>query len=99
MPSPEELFTKNLITHTHLCTHTLPRIGCLTIPNVTITRQYDSQVKITNYSLPVSPINLCAASKTFLLIVIPRSADPYSNNSVTIHFLFLLHAVYTTCTF
>ena len=76
MPSPEEVFTKEP-NHTH----TLPRIGCLIIPNVTITRQYDSQVNITNYNLPVSSINLCTASKTFLLISIPRSADPYSNNS------------------
>ena len=78
MPSPEEVFTKEP-NHTH--THTLPRIGCLIISNVTITGQYDSQVNITNYNLSVSSINLCTASKTFLLISIPRSVDPYSNNS------------------
>ena len=66
MPSPEEVFTKEPNrTHTHMHTHALPRIGCLIIPNVTITRQYDSQVKITNYDLPVSSINICTASKTF----------------------------------
>ena len=52
--------------HTH--THTLPRIGCLIISNVTITRQYDSQVNITNYNLSLSSINLCTASKSFYLI-------------------------------
>ena len=80
MPSPGEVFTKEP-NHTHTHTHTLPRIGCLIISNVTITRQYDSQVNITNYNLSVSSINLCTASKTFLLISIPRSVDPYSNNS------------------
>ena len=81
MPSPEEVFTKEPNhTHTHTHTHTLPRIGCL-ISNVTITRQYNSQVNITNYNLSVSSVNLCTASKTFLLISIPRSADPYSNKS------------------
>ena len=94
MPSPEEVFTKepNLShTHTHTRTHartharththTLPRIGCLIISNLTITRQYDSQVSITNYNLSLSSINLCTASKTFLLNSIPGSVDPYSNNS------------------
>ena len=76
MPSPEEVFTKEP-NHTH----TLPRIGCLIISNVTITRQYDSQVSITNYNLSLSSINLSTASKTFLLNSIPRSVDPYSNNS------------------
>ena len=33
-----------------------------------VTRQYDSPVKITNYNLPVSSINLCTASKTFYLL-------------------------------
>ena len=51
------------------------------IPNVTITSQYDSHVNIANYNLPVSSINLCTTSNTFSLISIPRSADPYSNNS------------------
>ena len=78
MPSPEEVFTKEP-NYTH--THTLPRIGCLIISNVTITRQYDSQVSITNYNLSLSSINLCTTSKTFLLNSIPRSVDPYSNNS------------------
>ena len=83
MPSPEEVFTKEpkSHTHTHTHTHTLPRIGCLIISNVTITRQYDSQVSITNYNLSLSSINLCTASKTFSLNSIPRSVDPYSNNS------------------
>ena len=74
MPPPEDVFTKEL-NHIHTYTDTLSRIGCLIIPNVTITRQYDSQTKITNYNLSVSSINLnlCTASKTFLLIVIPRS--------------------------
>ena len=84
-PLQRKCLQKNLIahthTHTHICTHTLPRIGCLIIKNVTITRQYDSQVNITNYNLSVSSINLCAASKPFLLISIPRSADPYSSNN------------------
>ena len=80
MPSPEEVITKEANrTHTH--THTLPKIGCLIISNVTITRQYDSQISITNYNLSLSSMNLCTASKTFLLNSIPRSADPYSNNS------------------
>ena len=82
MPSPEEVFTKEPNhTHTHTHTHTLPRIRCLIISNVTITRQYDSQISITNYNLSLSSMNLCTASKTFLLNSIPRSVDPYSNNS------------------
>ena len=64
MPSPEEVFTKEP-NHTH--THTLPRTGCLIISTVTITRQYDSQVNITNYNLSVLSINLCTASKTFYI--------------------------------
>ena len=80
MPSLEEVFTKEP-NHTHTHTHTLPRIGCLIISNVIITRQYDSQVNITNYNLSLSSINLCTASKTFLLNSLPRSVDPYSNNS------------------
>ena len=75
MPSPEEVFSKEP-NQTHIPTRTLSRIGCLIISNVTITTQYDSQVKITNYNLPASSINRCTASKAFLLIVIPRSADP-----------------------
>ena len=73
------IYNKNLIIHTYA--HTLSRIGCLIIPNITITRQYDSQVNITNYNLPVSSINLCTTSKTVLHIVIPRSADLYIDNS------------------
>ena len=46
-----------------------------------VTRQYDSQVSITNYNLSLSSINLCTASKTFLLNPIPKSVDPHSNNS------------------
>ena len=41
MSSPEEVFTKES-NHTHICTHTLPRIGRLLIPHITIIRQYDS---------------------------------------------------------
>ena len=80
MPFPEEVFTKEP-NHTHICTHTLSSIGCLIIPNVSLSRQYDSLVKITNYNLPVSLVNRCKASETTSLIVIPSSADPYSNNS------------------
>ena len=82
-PLQRKYLQKNLITHTHTHTHThtLPRIGCLIISNVTITRQYDSQISITNYNLSLSSMNLCTASKTFLLNSIPRSVDPYSNNS------------------
>ena len=72
MPSQEEVFTKEA-NHTHTHTHTLPRIGCLIISNVTITRQYDSQVNITNYNLSLSSINLCTASKTLLRNSVPRS--------------------------
>ena len=63
MPSPEEAFTKEP-NHTHIRTHTLSRIRCLIIPNLSITRLYDSLVKITNYNLPVSAINQWTASKT-----------------------------------
>ena len=80
-PLQRKYLQKNLITHTHTHTHTLPRTGCLIISNVTITRQYDSQVNITNYNLSLSSINLCTASKTFLLNSLPGSVDPYSNNS------------------
>ena len=80
-PLQRKYLQKNLITHTHTHTHTLPRIGCLIVSNVTITRQYDSQISITNYNLSLSSMNLCTASKTFLLNSIPRSVDPYSNNS------------------
>ena len=47
-PLQRKYLQKNLITHTHTHTHTLPRIGCLIMSDVTITRQYDSQVNITN---------------------------------------------------
>ena len=90
-PLQRKYLQKNLITHTHTHahahahahahTHKHTRIGCSIISNVTITRQYDSQVNITNYNLSLSSINLCTASKTFLLNSIPRSVDPYSNNS------------------
>ena len=76
----------------HTCT-TQSRIGYLTIPKSSPSKQYGSLLKITSYNLPVSSINLCTTSKTIFLIEIVRSGDPYSNKSMSViafyfHYLF-----------
>ena len=62
--------THQLTKHAHTFT-TQSRIGYLTIPKLSRSKQYGSLVKVTSYNLPVSSINLCTASKTFLLVEMP----------------------------